>query len=149
MVVRTMNMRFEQALDKLKMTGVRMTPQRHAILSFLLDSTAHPTADDIYRALEDRFPSMSVATVYNNLKVFIEAGLVMELSYGDDSSRFDANTELHYHAQCDQCGKMVDFMHPPLTAVEETAAASTGFVIHGHRLEVHGLCKDCANPTMH
>lgn len=144
-----MNYRFEQALDKLKTTGVRMTPQRHAILSFLLDSTAHPTADDIYKALEDRFPSMSVATVYNNLKVFIEAGLVMELTYGDDSSRFDANMDHHYHAQCVNCGKMVDFMYPPLSAVEEMAAASTGFLIHGHRFEVHGLCKECANPTKH
>lgn len=140
-----MNPRFEQALEKLKMTGVRMTPQRHAILSYLLDSTSHPTADDIYKALEDRFPSMSVATVYNNLKVFIEAGLVIELSYGDDSSRFDANTDLHYHAQCDNCGKMVDFMYPPLTAVEEVAATETGFLIRGHRLEVHGLCADCAD----
>lgn len=139
-----MNPRFEQALDKLKMTGVRMTPQRHAILSYLLDSASHPTADDIYKALEDRFPSMSVATVYNNLKVFIEAGLVTELTYGDDSSRFDANMDLHYHAQCEKCGKMVDFQYPPLTAVEEVAAAETGFVIRGHRLEVHGLCKECA-----
>ncbi|MNY73255.1 Peroxide operon regulator [compost metagenome] len=57
--------------------------------------------------------------------------------------------DLHYHAQCETCGKMVDFMYPSLTAVEEVAAASTGFVIHGHRLEVRGLCRDCANPTMH
>ncbi|OGX61767.1 MAG: transcriptional repressor, partial [Paenibacillus sp. RIFOXYA1_FULL_44_5] len=93
--------KFEQALVKLKTTGVRMTPQRHAILSYLLDSTAHPTADDIYRDLEDRFPSMSVATVYNNLKVFIEADLVRELTYGDDSSRFDADMSDHYHVMCD------------------------------------------------
>lgn len=144
-----MNSRFEQALDKLKMTGVRMTPQRHAILSFLLDSTSHPTADDIYKSLEDRFPSMSVATVYNNLKVFIEAGLVIELTYGDDSSRFDANTNLHYHAQCEVCGKVVDFWYPPLTGIEEAAAAETGFTVHGHRLEVHGVCKECATTRTH
>ncbi len=93
-----MNLGLEQALNKLKTMGVRMTPQRHAILSYLLDTIIHPTADEIYKALSPRFPSMSVATVYNNLKVFIEAGLVRELTYGDHSSRFDANLSDHYHA---------------------------------------------------
>lgn len=144
-----MTSRFEQALDKLKMTGVRMTPQRHAILAYLLDTMTHPTADDIYRALEDRFPSMSVATVYNNLKVFIEAGLVRELTYGDDSSRFDSDMSDHYHATCESCGKIVDFDYPTLQDVEWNAAKQTGFQVKGHRLEVYGLCPDCANPIQH
>jgi Fur family peroxide stress response transcriptional regulator len=139
-----MTSRFEQALDKLKMTGVRMTPQRHAILGYLLDSMSHPTADDIYKALGDRFPSMSVATVYNNLRVFIDSGLIRELTYGDDSSRFDSDMSDHYHAICDQCGIIVDFEHPPLHEVEHTAAKETAFQVRGHRLEVHGLCPACA-----
>lgn len=138
-----MTARFEQALEKLKNTGVRMTPQRHAILEYLLNSMSHPTADEIYKALETRFPSMSVATVYNNLKVFIEAGLVKELTYGDQSSRFDADMSDHYHAVCDVCGKMVDFDYPALHEAEETAARKTGFQIRGHRLEVHGICPEC------
>jgi Fur family peroxide stress response transcriptional regulator len=149
MVVRNMTSRFEQALEKLKTTGVRMTPQRHAILAYLLDTMMHPTADDIYRALEDRFPSMSVATVYNNLKVFIEAGLVRELTYGDDSSRFDSDMSDHYHAICDDCGKIVDFEYPPLHDVEWNAARQTGFQVKGHRLEVYGLCPDCASTVKH
>ncbi|MBE3555249.1 MAG: transcriptional repressor, partial [Thermicanus sp.] len=82
----------ERAVDVLKGTGVRMTPQRYAILAYLLETKRHPTADEIYKALESRFPSMSVATVYNNLKLFKEAGLVRELTFGDHSSRFDADT---------------------------------------------------------
>lgn len=148
MVVRNMT-RFEQAVEKLKATGVRMTPQRHAILAYLLDTTMHPTADDIYRALEERFPSMSVATVYNNLKVFIEAGLVRELTYGDDSSRFDSDMSEHYHAICDNCGRIVDFDAPPRHDVEWQAAEQTGFQIKGHRLEVYGLCPDCASGIRH
>ncbi|MBF6633514.1 MAG: peroxide-responsive transcriptional repressor PerR, partial [Planococcus sp. (in: Bacteria)] len=66
----------KDALDALKSTGVRITPQRHAILEYMIHSTTHPTADDIYRALEKTFPNMSVATVYNNLRVFRKAGLV-------------------------------------------------------------------------
>lgn len=126
------------------MSGVRITPQRHAILAYLMDAMTHPTADEIYRALEPRFPSMSVATVYNNLKLFIEAGLVRELTYGDSSSRFDADVSDHYHAICEQCGKIVDFSIPYLESVEQTAAERTGFVVRGHRMEVYGVCQACA-----
>lgn len=138
-----MSTELEGALRKLKTTGVRMTPQRHAILSYLLDTMAHPTADEIYKALYDRFPSMSVATVYNNLKVFIEAGLVRELTYGDDSSRFDADMSEHYHAICLSCGKIADFEYPPLFQAEHAASDQTGFAVKGHRLEVYGTCSNC------
>lgn len=124
-----------------------MTPQRYAILQYLMESPDHPTADEIYRALSPQYPSLSVATVYNNLKVFIDAGLVRELTYGDDSSRFDADLSDHYHAICTKCGTMVDFEHPPIKDVEEAAALSTGFSVFGHRMEVYGLCQTCK--TLH
>ncbi len=144
-----MGSRFEQAIEKLKESGVRMTPQRHAILSYLLNSKMHPSADDIYKSLEKKFPSMSVATVYNNLKVFIDTGLVRELTYGDDASRFDADMSDHYHAICENCGKISDFDYPSLQHTEEAAAIQTGFVVRGHRLEVHGLCDQCACAVQH
>ncbi|TDF94186.1 peroxide-responsive transcriptional repressor PerR [Paenibacillus piri] len=138
-----MDSRLEQALTKLKVTGVRMTPQRHAILAYLLNTMTHPTADEIYKALAPRFPSMSVATVYNNLKVFIEVGLIREMTYGDHSSRFDADMSDHYHALCEQCGKLVDFAYKPLDDLERTAGLETGFLVKSHRVEVYGLCSEC------
>ncbi|MBB6731842.1 Fur family transcriptional regulator [Cohnella zeiphila] len=139
-----MDTRVHQAVDQLKSGGVRMTPQRYAILQFLMESREHPTADDIFRAISPQYPSLSVATVYNNLKLFVDAGLVRELTYGDDSSRFDADLSDHYHAICTRCGKMVDFDHEPVRDVEEAAARSTGFLVHGHRMEVYGICPTCA-----
>lgn len=136
-------MHLRDALDTLKSTGVRITPQRHAILEFLIQSMIHPTADDIYRALEEKFPNMSVATVYNNLRVFREAGLVKELTYGDSSSRFDFVTNEHYHIICDSCGKIVDFHYPGLDEVEHLAAHVTGFQVNGHRMEIYGTCPSC------
>jgi len=131
------------AIEKLKSTGVRMTPQRHAILAYLLDTMCHPTADEIYKALADRFPSMSVATVYNNLRLFKEAELVRELTYGDSSSKFDANITHHYHVICKECNTIVDFEYPCLDEVEEVVSEKTGFVIEDHRMEVYGVCVDC------
>ncbi|SMO75384.1 peroxide-responsive transcriptional repressor PerR [Melghirimyces algeriensis] len=135
--------RLNQAIERLKTNGVRMTPQRYAILEFLLTSYSHPTADEIYRALESKFPNMSVATVYNNLRVFKEAGMVRELTYGDASSRFDANMEEHYHIICRECGKIVDFDYPSLNQIEEEAARKTGFRVETHRMEIYGLCQSC------
>lgn len=141
--VNKMTTSVQHALEQLKVSGVRITPQRHAILSYLLESMEHPTADEIYRSLEPQFPSMSVATVYNNLKMFIEAGMVHELTYGDNSSRFDANITDHYNVICQQCGKIEDFSYPSLEAVEQQAARHTGFQISGHRMELYGTCADC------
>jgi Fur family peroxide stress response transcriptional regulator len=138
-----MTQRLKIALQKLKSTGVRMTPQRHAILAYLLENMNHPTADEIYKALENNFPNMSVATVYNNLRLFKEASLVTELTYGDASSRFDANVMEHYHVICRECGKIVDFEYPCLEEVESIASKETGFKIESHRMEVYGQCHDC------
>jgi Fur family transcriptional regulator, peroxide stress response regulator len=135
----------KDALDTLKNSGVRITPQRHAILEYLISSELHPTADDIYKALESNFPNMSVATVYNNLRVFRNAGLIKELTYGDASSRFDFVTHDHYHIICDECGTIVDFHHPGLEEVEHLASHVTGFKVNSHRLEVYGTCPSCAS----
>jgi len=137
----------QDAVDTLKTTGVRITPQRHAILEYLIQSMAHPTADEIYKALEGKFPNMSVATVYNNLRVFREVGLVKELTYGDASSRFDFVTNDHYHMICECCGKIVDFHYPGLDEIEHFASQVTGFDVHSHRLEIYGTCPSCKVAT--
>jgi Fur family peroxide stress response transcriptional regulator len=134
----------KDALDTLKSTGVRITPQRLAILEYMISSMSHPTADDIYRALEPNFPNMSVATVYNNLRVFREAGLVKELPFGDSSSRFDFVTHDHYHIICQDCGTIVDFHYPALDEVEHVASHVTGFQVNSHRMEIYGKCPSCA-----
>jgi Fur family peroxide stress response transcriptional regulator len=133
----------ERALEQLKNNGVRMTPQRQAILTYLMNATSHPTADEIYKSLSPSFPSMSVATIYNNLRLFVEAGLVRELTYGDASSRFDADLSDHYHAICKCCGRIVDFEYPPLLEVERAASQTTGFTVEGHRMEIYGVCDQC------
>lgn len=135
--------RLNQALATLKESGVRITPQRHAVLEYLINSMTHPTADDIYKALENKFPNMSVATVYNNLRVLREIGLVRELTYGDSSSRFDCNMTDHYHIICNSCGKIVDFHYPTLDEVEALAEQVTGFEVSHHRMEIYGTCNEC------
>ncbi|WP_181350729.1 peroxide-responsive transcriptional repressor PerR [Thalassobacillus sp. CUG 92003] len=141
--------KLQEAIHTLKDSGVRITPQRHAVLEFLLNSMTHPTADEIYKALENKFPNMSVATVYNNLRVFKEIGLVRELTYGDSSSRFDCNTTDHYHVICESCGKIVDFHYPSLNEVESLAEKVTEFDVSHHRMEIYGTCSHCQASMAH
>ena len=131
------------SIEKMKNANIRITPQRYAILEYLVESRMHPTADDIYKALADRFPNMSAATVYNNLRLFVKIGFVKELAYGDASSRFDFSNTQHYHAICESCGKIVDLYYPVLDDVEMVAETLTGFQVSHHRMEVYGICPEC------
>lgn len=135
----------KSALETLKERGVRMTPQRHAILAYLYQTDLHPTADDIYKALEGNFPNMSVATVYNNLKAFKDIGLVQELTFGDNSSRFEITKTLHYHVLCTECSHIEDLEYPCVSDIEGLAEERTGFKVNYHRVEVLGLCPSCQN----
>ena len=139
----SINHELEESIASLRQAGVRITPQRQAIMRYLISSHSHPTADEIYQTLSPKFPNISVATIYNNLRVFKDIGIVKELTYGDSSSRFDFNTHNHYHIICEKCGKIVDFHYPQLDEVEQLAQHVTDFDVTHHRMEIYGICKDC------
>ena len=133
----------QDAIKTLRETGVRITPQRQAVLQYLIEHHTHPTADEIYKALASQFSNMSVATVYNNLKVFKETGLIKELTYGDAASRFDFDNSNHYHIICSECGKISDFHYPRLDEVENIAEHITSYAVTHHRMEIYGICPEC------
>ncbi|KAA1037660.1 peroxide-responsive transcriptional repressor PerR [Macrococcus equipercicus] len=135
--------KLHEAVQQLRDSGVRITPQRQAVLNYLIEADSHPTADEIYKALAPQYSSMSVATVYNNLKVFKESGLVKELTYGDAASRFDFDSHNHYHIICSECGKINDFHYPRLDEVENIAEHITNFNVTHHRMEIYGICPEC------
>jgi Fur family peroxide stress response transcriptional regulator len=132
-----------EILRHLKEKGVRFTPQRQAILEFLLGTDTHPTADEIYNHVKAKFPGVSLGTIYNTLNMLKEHGHILELSYGDMSSRFDGNPQNHYHVVCTECGRVVDF-HRPLIAMETEVEEATGFQVYGHRMEFYGTCPECS-----
>lgn len=138
-------------LDKyikiLKTFNIRMTSQRYAILEYLAVDERHPTATEIYNALKIKFPNMSLATVYNNLNFFKEAGIVTELKLKDDSSSFDLTDTDHYHAVCTNCGKIVDFDLFDMRKIEKEIERITGYKISAHEFNVSGLCEECKIKT--
>ncbi|GAB6152448.1 transcriptional repressor [Desulfosporosinus burensis] len=131
-----------EILKQLKNKGVRFTPQRQAILEFILETVSHPTADEIYHHVKEKFPGVSLGTIYNTLNMLKEHGHLLELSYGDMSSRFDGNPENHYHIVCSRCGKVAD-LHRPLIDMDQEVEEQSGFQVFGHRMEFHGVCPEC------
>ncbi|GLG02799.1 transcriptional repressor [Alicyclobacillus hesperidum subsp. aegles] len=126
----------------LKKSGLRVTPQREAILQFLMDYQGHATVDDIYQSVHPTFPSMSVSTVYNTVKNFAQLGLVKEITVGDGPSRFDINVKPHHHLVCIQCGALIDFYMEEQPKFQLPPEA-TGFEIEDYHVEVKGICPAC------
>lgn len=133
----------QKFITKLKKNNIRMTSQRLAILEYLAIDGNHPTANEIYEALQNDTPNMSVATIYNNLNFFKEAGILKELPFGDGSSRYDLTESRHYHAICTNCGKVVDFDYPELENADSFIESHTNFKVVNHDFKVTGLCEKC------
>ncbi|ACV59525.1 Fur family transcriptional regulator [Alicyclobacillus acidocaldarius] len=132
----------KDAVQLLKNAGLRVTPQREAILQFLLDYDGHATVDDIYTSLQDRFPSMSVSTVYNTVKQLSQVGLVKEIGVGEGASRFDINVEPHHHLVCTRCGALFDFyLEEPIQL--SVPPEARGFEVEDYHVEVRGICPKC------
>src|ERR1700690_1915287 len=98
-------------LRDLQGAGLKLTPQRIAIVRLFAGNESHPTAQDLYERLLPNFPTMSFATVYNTLEALAPAGLASLVRLPGrqgSSARFDPNTGPHHHAVCEVCGAVVD-----------------------------------------
>src|SRR2546429_10003106 len=87
-------------------SGLRCTPQRYAVIAFLLEHNRHPTATEIFEGVNRVDPRTSRATIYNNLRDLVRAGLVREVAIEGRAGRFDAKGIRHNHFICDRAGKM-------------------------------------------
>jgi Fur family peroxide stress response transcriptional regulator len=130
-----------ELIDKYRNMGLKLTPQRLAILNYLDGNKQHPSAEDIYNAVKERFPTMSFATVYNTLEALRKRGLIRELAIDGERKRYDPNIEPHHHILCIRCRKVADmYMEFDVPVPEEVRQK---FVIFGNHIEFYGLCEDC------
>lgn len=135
----------DNVFSTLKDNNIRITPQRQELISILKNKNKHLTAEEIYEQLAEQFSSVSIATVYNNLKLLIKLGFVKELKFGEGLSKFEWIEKDHYHIICTDCGALEDFYYPRLKEVEAFAQDLTKFNIHNHQLQFYGLCSECTN----
>jgi len=127
---------------KYRELGIKLTPQRIAILDYLEGNLSHPSAEDVYRAVLRKFPTMSFATVYNTLETLKGRGLVAELTGDPEKKRFDPNPRPHHHLICTRCRRIMDLHAEFRLPVADRDRA--GFEITGNHIEFYGTCPDCS-----
>src|ERR1700679_1542397 len=123
-------------------SGLRSTPQRYAVMAFLMRQAGHPTAAGIFEAVNLLDPRSSRATIYNNLRDLVQAGLVREVAVEGRAARFDARGMQHHHFICDRCRNVEDM---EWYDVPMPASSSLGKrVLRECELIARGLCANCA-----
>jgi Fur family transcriptional regulator, peroxide stress response regulator len=137
--------RVQEIVDRLRKRGHRLTPQRYAVLSALVEGGGHPSAEQIFQRVTDAYPMMSPATIYKMLDTLKTAGEVLELEFREGPNRYDANIpSAHPHVVCSRCGRIEDVMLDRLGPSVQDAAEQTAYHITGYRLDFYGLCPSCA-----
>ena len=126
----------------LESSGLRCTAQRYAVMAFLMEQNRHPTAVEIFKAVNRTDPRSSKATTYNNLRDLVQAGLVREVAVEGRAARFDVKGLLHHHFICDCCGNVEDL---EWYDVPKPAKRSLGKrIVRDCELIFRGLCTGCA-----
>lgn len=141
--------RLSELIGRLREQGHRLTPQRMTILSILTSSEDHLSAEQVHEMVKAELPMTSLATVYKTITLLKGMGELLELGFGNFSSRFDGKkNHPHPHLICIRCRKIVDLQIPALEATPHTISQAYGYQIVGSRLDYFGICPNC-QPTSH
>ena len=127
-----------------KLKVQRITSQRRLLLDLLNQSEGHLDADELYRLAKEREPRISLSTVYRNLSLFKELGLIEERHFADEHHHYEVKGKReHYHLVCLNCGKVVEFQSPLAERMKETISKRTGFEILDGDIRLEGYCERC------
>jgi Fur family peroxide stress response transcriptional regulator len=124
--------------------GLKVTPQRLAVLRVLMRSHDHPAPEAVFQRVRDHLPSVSLATVYKVLASLEIAGLASRVGVPGDANRYDANRAPHHHLICTRCGAVADHEDPGLAPALPSDLG--GFVPSEARVQILGLCARCRSP---
>ncbi len=124
--------------------GLAATHQRHVVYEAVVASHGHRSPEQIYAAVRKRVPSISLATVYNNLRLFVEHGLLREVTPHASTLRVDGNLEPHHHLVCTRCKSVQDIEGEFVDFKRLSRHAPDGFDLTQPLVEVFGLCRRCS-----
>ncbi len=122
---------------------MKYSKQREIVLKALEENVIHPTADELYKLIIKDFPNIGLATVYRNLNLLAEKGVIKKIYGLDDAAHFDHNTHNHHHFICTKCNKIYDIPYDIASDIADNVWKKTGFAIERTELSFQGTCKNC------
>jgi Fur family peroxide stress response transcriptional regulator len=127
--------------------GLSVTHQRLATFEAVLaNCNRHPSAEIIYQTVRERYPTISFNTIYKNLELFEELGIVVKVNPLYNEARYDVDVRPHHHLICRQCKKIIDVHDDELGQALPPVDAENGFKVENWTVQFTGLCVDC-QPT--
>jgi Fe2+ or Zn2+ uptake regulation protein len=133
----------EEVLQKLRQRGLKITPQRRAIVERLGVDHGHPDADDVYRQVAAAMPDVSRTTIYNTLRELVDLGeLIPVEDPGQAGARYDTNPERHHHLLCFGCRRLVD-IDREFGGLVLPPGARAGYRIVSSQVTFYGYCPKC------
>lgn len=127
-------------IEKFREKNIKITPQRVAIIEYLMNTKEHPSAEDIYKEITKKYPNISFATVYNTLMTLKNLGQIVELAIDNEKMRFDMDTSLHHHFYCKKCKRIYDLSK---NFIIEAVSTIDGHKVENTFLNFTGICKNC------
>jgi Fur family peroxide stress response transcriptional regulator len=134
---------FEHTIQKLRGEGFKLTPQRLAVIKYMIGNKNHPSALAIHKDLKKRYPSLSFSTVYNTLNVLEEIGEVRPIYIFSEHVNYDPSVEPHLHFFCTDCKRIHDIFPGELEGIRLPAGEVNGHIITSSQVILKGTCKDC------
>ncbi len=136
--------RLQELVDKMKAHGLRMTPQRVAIVRALTAGGEHLSVEDVHARVRAHFPMTSLATVYKTIATLKEMGEVTEISFDSGSSYYDAFPfRPHSHLICIRCRAVADAELPDYQDMAQAVSRRSGYQIVSQRIDFFGICPRC------
>ena len=140
-------MNTKQLIAKLREEGYKVTPQRLAVCELVLSRKDHPTADQIHREVIEKYPTISLATIYQTLHLLTDMGLLQELGFSDKSSRYDPNVAPHINVICLKCGEIHDYEAENIKKLWSQIVGELEFKPIGQRLDIYRYCDKCSKKS--
>jgi Fur family ferric uptake transcriptional regulator len=131
--------------DVLRKEGLKITPQRIAVLEEIIKDKGHRESEDVYMAIKTRKTHVSRATVYRTLDILVQNGFARKLNLGDGRARYEPKIDSphHDHMICNNCGKIIEFVNHEIEKIQEEIAKHHQFKLQQHIHQLFGICKEC------
>ena len=123
--------------------GIAVTHQRQVLYEVMQGMDGHPSPDEVYARVKREIPAISLATVYKNIHLFVESGVLREVSLHHGSQRVEMNEVEHHHMVCSRCKAITDISADVLGLPEQQKQLPGGFLVERYAVDVIGICSNC------